>query len=258
MTPFSCYILTFNSEKYLAAILEPLKAVTDDIVIVDSGSRDQTEAIARKFGVRFLVRTFDDFRQQRNFGIQSCFHNWVFSLDSDEVPDATMIRVLQDLKSNDFRWQGKSAEAFQLKRFWYVLGQPVRAFLPVTSPDFPIRLFQKDKVWFKDESNIVHETPSGFSKMIRIEEGCMHHYSIDSVEQLYGKLNQYTRLAAMDMKRKGKSSTWARVFGRPLTTWFKWYVIKGGWKDGGVGWVLGRYAYDYAYQKYLRRKFDFQ
>ncbi len=251
----SCYLLTFNSEKYLAQILAALKPVADDLVVVDSGSTDQTGQIAAEFEARFIFRKFDNFKNQRNFAQDQCRHTWVFNLDSDEVPSPACIEAISELKAKGFGESTNGPEAYRIERHWYLLGRKVHCFYPIDSPDFPVRLFRKDVVSFKTTSNFVHETPSGFTRTEKIS-GAVNHYSCDSIHELYGKLNQYTTLAARDLQNRGKKASWVKLWLSPLGSWFKWYVKKGGFKDGYVGFILGRYAFDYSYQKYLKLKFD--
>lgn len=251
----SCYILTYNSEKYLAAVLAAVNRVADDLVIVDSGSTDRTAEIAERFGARFIYRKFDDFKNQRNFAQDQCLHKWVFNLDSDEVPSEACINAIAELKKVGFREEENGPEAYRIERHWYLLGRKVHCFYPVDSPDFPARLFRKDLVGFRDSSNLVHETISGFTRTEKIP-GAVNHYSCDSIAELYGKLNRYTSLAARDLQNRGKKASRAKIWFSPIGAWFKWYIKKGGWKDGFVGYVLGRYAAEYSYQKYLKLKYD--
>jgi glycosyltransferase involved in cell wall biosynthesis len=85
MTPLSIYVLTFNSEKYLSAILQAVAPLADDLLVVDSGSSDQTVAIATQCGARVLYRRLMIFASSvilpsNNAGMITCF------LDSDEIP----------------------------------------------------------------------------------------------------------------------------------------------------------------------------
>jgi glycosyltransferase involved in cell wall biosynthesis len=251
----SCYILTFNSEKYLGQVLTAVRPVVDDLVIVDSGSTDHTEAIANQHQARFIFRKFDNFKNQRNFAQEQCLHNWVFNLDSDEVPTAACMAAIATLKAEYFRENNNGPDAYRIERHWFLLGQEVHCFYPIDSPDFPVRLFRKDEVSFKDSSNLVHETPSGYKTTGKIP-GAVNHFSCDSIQELYAKLNQYTSLAARDLQNRGKKATWSKLWLSPLGSWFKWYIKKGGWKDGYIGFVLGRYAFEYSYQKYLKLKYD--
>ncbi|HSI91795.1 MAG TPA: glycosyltransferase family 2 protein [Adhaeribacter sp.] len=253
----STYILTFNSGKYLARVLAAVQPISDDLVIIDSGSTDQTAEIAAHYHARFIYRKFDNFKNQRNFAQEQCRHNWVFNLDSDEVPTAACIAAIADLKQAGFHQQSNGPEAFRIERHWFLLGRKVHCFYPIDSPDFPVRLFRKDVVSFKTSSNFVHETPSGFTRSEKIA-GPVHHYSCDSIQELYAKLNQYTSLAARDLQHRGKKATWSKLWLSPVGSWLKWYIKKGGFKDGYIGWILGRYAFEYSYQKYLKLKYDLE
>lgn len=251
----SCYLLTFNSEKYLPQILAALQPIADDLVLVDSGSTDSTSEIAVTYGARFIYRKFDNFKNQRNFAQDQCQHSWVFNLDSDEVPTSECIQAIAQLKAKNFGSETNGPDAYRIERHWYLLGRKVHCFYPIDSPDFPVRLFRKEMVSFKQSSNFVHETPSGYTSTAKIP-GAVNHFSCDSVHELYGKLNQYTSLAAKDLQNRGKKATWSKLWLSPIGSWFKWYLKKGGFKDGYVGYILGRYAYDYSFQKYLKLKYD--
>jgi hypothetical protein len=138
MTPLSIYVLTFNSEKYLSAILQAVAPLADDLLVVDSGSSDQTVAIATQCGARVLYRPFDDFRQQRDFAQQQCRHDHVFFLDSDEIPSPELVAHLQQLKQSGFQH-----DAYAIQRDWIVMGQQVHALYPVGCPDYPVRIIEK-------------------------------------------------------------------------------------------------------------------
>ncbi len=251
--PLSVYVLTHNSEQYLGQVLEAVQALADEIVIVDSGSQDGTRTIADRFGAVWLERVFVHFGAQRNFAQDHCTHNWVLALDSDEVMDTEMAAHLAEIKAANFAPDGRDIEAFKLRRRWYLFGREVHCILPVISPDYPIRLFQKDRVRYHEVGNLVHESPEGVTSDERISIGALHHYSGDSVDHLYGKLNHYSTLAAREMKRKGQTTSWFGVFSHAFGAWVKWYLRKDGWRDGSVGFLIGLYAYQYTFLKHLKR-----
>ena len=248
-TTLSCYILTYNSERYLADILSQIRSVVDDLIIVDSGSHDNTQTIAEQYGCRFLIREFDHFKAQREFALASCQSNWVLSLDSDEIPEQGLIETLRQLKANQFRLAGKRYEAFRIQRRWFVLGKEVRAFYPMACPDYPIRLLDKTQVGYGEHSRRVHETPHGYTH-IAVLPGWVNHYSCHSYGELQTKLKRYTKLAAEDLRQSGRRPRLAKLLLSPFGAWWKWYVFKQGWKDGRVGFLLGMYAYRYTYLKW--------
>ena len=94
----SALILTFNEERNIAACLGSLVGI-DDIVVIDSGSTDRTCALAEERGARVLTRPFDNFANQRNFGLNegSLRHEWVLHLDADEVATSEFLTALESL-----------------------------------------------------------------------------------------------------------------------------------------------------------------
>ncbi|MHB1264992.1 MAG: glycosyltransferase family 2 protein [Gemmatimonadaceae bacterium] len=158
----SCFILTRNCEQHLDAVLASLHGVADEIVVVDSGSTDATERIARRHGVRWLVRPFTNFPDQRRFAQEHCTGEWVMFVDGDEVLEPALGEQLRELKSAGFRMDGRAPDAFRLLRRWFVLGQEVHAFYPISAPDRPLSLYRRSSVGFRDTGRLVHETPEGF------------------------------------------------------------------------------------------------
>jgi len=250
----SCYVLTRNSERRLREVLSSVQAVADDIVVVDSGSTDGTLDIVREFGVRLAVREFDNFREQREYALSLCRHDWVLELDSDEVVSTELFGRLAALKLNGFALDGRTPDAFGIWREWYLLGKRVHCFYPSRCPDRPVRLFRRSVFGYRSASG-VHEALSGRGWVLPIAEPILH-YTCDSIDQMYAKINQYSTLAAIEMHRQGKTASWLSIFAYPWLVWFKFYVLNGGWRDGGLGLVHGRYVRDSVWQKLVKLKYD--
>lgn len=243
----SAFILTFNSEKYLAQILVQLKKACDEIIVLDSESTDATKAIAEKENVRFLSRSFDNFKNQRNYALQQCTHDLVIMIDSDEIPDDELMSAVNTLKRSD-----EILDAYRLKREWYVLGKKIHAAYPVVSPDYPVRLFDKRKSNF-DHSPVVHEEPSGY-ETIGVLNGTLKHFTFETKKEIAEKLERYTSLSAETLLRKKKNLSVLQQYLSATAAFLKWYFGKGGWRDGGVGLTLGKYAFDYTVLKYEKAR----
>lgn len=250
----SCYILTLNSARRLEQVLSSLQNIADDLLVVDSGSTDGTQDLAAGFGARVIYRRFDDFTTQRNFAVLQCRHNWILTIDSDEVVSPELLARLRLIKEAEASIRKSAPDAYAIRREWIVLRRKVHCFYPSRCPDFPIRLFRKDRAAYL-LGRKVHETIRGFHKALRIEEPLLH-YSCDSVEELYGKMNLYTTLASHDLWAKRGRPSLAEVLVMPWVVGFKWYVLLGGWRDGIVGAILARYVMDTVYQKYLKARCD--
>src|SRR5690554_1995000 len=85
MLKLSAVIITLNEEKNIGKCLHSLQTLTDDIVVVDSGSTDKTEEICKQYNVKFFVRDFDDYSSQKNYGNSFAKYDYILSIDADEV-----------------------------------------------------------------------------------------------------------------------------------------------------------------------------
>lgn len=249
MTPLSFYVLTYNSERYLEKILAAAKRVADDLLVVDSGSSDRTLAIAERHGARIVHRPFDNFRAQRLFANSQCRHRMVMFVDSDEIPSDALIDELNRLKQ-----QGFTCDVYGVRREWIVMGKGVHALMPVSCPDYPVRLYKRDVVTFT--AHTVHETVTGQRSDGRIEAPLIHH-TFETKAEIARKLELYSDLAALDLRGQRKSAAvlWLKKWLSPVGAFAKWYVRKGNIRDGRLGLTLALYAAAYTHRKY-RKAFE--
>lgn len=245
-------MLTLNRAAHLPQVLSSLEGIADDLLVVDSGSTDGTQDIAARFGARVIHRAFDDFTTQRTFAVSQCRHNWVLAIDSDEVVSPALSDRLRELKSSPEASMEGSPDAYAIKREWFVLGRRVHSFYPSHCPDFPVRLFRKDRATYL-VGRQVHETIRGFNKALRIDEPLLH-YSCNSIQEMYGKVGLYTTLAARDLVAKRGRPGFGEAILMPWIVCLKWYVLNGGWRDGRVGMILARYVWDTVHLKYAKAR----
>jgi glycosyltransferase involved in cell wall biosynthesis len=248
----SCYILTYNSEKYIEDVILAAKKVADEIIVVDSGSNDSTEAITIRHHARFYYNKMEDFVKQRNYAHKKCSHDWILCLDSDEIPDTKLLNAIKNLKEHNFR-ESENFDCYRLKREWYVLGKKVGSMYPAISPDYVIRLYKKSKASFHGSTK-VHESLGGFEKTGGINEGVLRHFTFETTDEIERKLHHYTSLAADDALQKNKKSSYPRAIAHAVCAFCKFYIIKGGFRDGKVGFLAGVYAFRYVFCKYSKLK----
>lgn len=244
MQQLSVYILTYNSPKYLAEILRRCRTVADELVVIDSGSSDNTLDIARQYNCKIFINPLINFREQRNYAHQCCTYPWVLAIDSDEIPSDELLATLLKLKQ-----QGFTFDAYKIRRNWNVLGKWVHGLIPVPSPDYPIRLLNKEIAVFDERSTRSHETVHGYRTLGTIEAPLLH-YTFETRPELERKLELYSRLRAEDVVEQGKSISVFKMFFSPLTAWLKWYIVRQNWKDGYTGVILANFAMRYTYRKY--------
>lgn len=245
----SAYILTCNSERYIEEILTQLSKFADEVVVLDSGSTDATlERAARFPSVSIYHRPFDNFKEQRNYAASLCRNDTVFYVDSDEIPDDTLVNALFAIKAEMTELGGCG---YAVSRQWYVMGRRVHSIYPVESPDHVIRLFDRRYISFDSHSTLVHETLGGQSET-RLLDGSLIHRTFHTRQEMKSKLEQYTTLAAQDLiQRKGKVRR-IKVLSNPIAAFVKWYFFKRGFLDGQVGLMTGCYAYRYTWLKYRK------
>ncbi len=248
MHKVSAYVLTFNSEKYLHQVLSALCAMADDVLVLDSGSTDHTHDIVRQFpGVRLEVHPFTSFREQRIKAEQLCSYDMVLFLDSDEVPDEAFVDSFLQIKQEGFE-----KDAYNITRRWNVLGRQVHCVYPVLSPDDPVRVYNKTIASFQDSPHL-HEAPRGFRTLGRVG-GEVLHITFETPGELARKVEFYSDIAALDIVSQRKPAGFIPALVFPLLTWVKWYLVKGGYQDGRVGWVLSVFAFRIVRKKYLKAR----
>ena len=237
-------ILTKNEEKNIVDVIENAKKVSDKVLIVDSGSTDKTVELAEANGAKVVYRAWDnDFAAQRNFALEHVETEWVLYLDADErINDelAEAIKnVAKDSKKAMYRFIRRNS-AFGKDFKYGVLG-----------PDSVVRMFPKDKVHWEDK---VHERPVGDLPVITLQ-GFFKHYTYTDFDQYISKMNAYSTIGAQNNKAKNKKVGIIKDFVlRPFFAFFKMYVLKKGFLEGWLGFVLCLNYANYTLNKYVKLK----
>lgn len=242
MSNISACLLTFNSMRTLERCLLPILEISDDIVVVDSGSTDGTLEYLSNHGLTPIYRKYDTHARQMNHAIGLCRCDWVICIDSDEFLDELTVFNINNLKSKLI----DASVAYRISRYWQILGKQVHAIYPVSSPDYPVRLFNKHSVLFNDQP--VDDKPEGFMTT-EVIDGQVVHDTFYSLHEVFAKLNSYTtRLISY----KTVSPSLLKALISPLFAFLKWYFIKQAYRDGVYGLVSAIYAALYTFMKYFK------
>ena len=237
-------ILTKNEEKNIVDVIKNARKVSDKVLIVDSGSTDKTVELAEAYGAKVVYRAWDnDFAAQRNFALEHVQTELVLYLDADErINDelAEAIKnVAKDSKQAMYRFIRRNS-AFGKDFKYGVLG-----------PDSVVRMFPKDKVHWEDK---VHERPVGDLPVITLQ-GFLKHYTYKDFDQYISKMNAYSTIGAQNYKDKNKKVGVIKDFVfRPFFAFFKMYVLKKGFLEGWIGFVLCLNYANYTLNKYAKLK----
>lgn len=242
----SVAIITRNEEFNLDRTLGSV-SWADEIVIVDSGSGDGTENVARKFHARFFSEAWKGFAGQKNSAIEKCSSEWILSLDADEALSDTLAREIWDLLHDR-----PSFDAYLMPRRNLFLGRWIRhgGFYP----DSKLRLFRKGSAEFEDRP--VHETVHFCGKLGRLR-GDLVHYAYPTLTTYIEHMERYSTLgaglaAASGKTGKGLSSFAAHILINPLATFVYNYVLRLGFLDGREGLLLHLYHSVYISWKYAK------
>ena len=237
-------ILTKNEEKNIVDVIENAKKVSDKVLIVDSGSTDKTVELAEENGARVVYRAWDnDFAAQRNFALQYVKTEWVLYLDADE-------RINDELAKDINKELNNPRKAlFKLVRRNSAFGRDFK--YGVLGPDSVVRMFPKDLVEWQGK---VHESPIGDLPIITLK-GFLKHYTYTDFDQYISKMNAYSTIGAQNNKAKNKKVGVIKDFVfRPFFAFFKMYVLKKGFLEGWLGFVLCLNYANYTLQKYVKLK----
>ncbi|MEA1889575.1 MAG: glycosyltransferase family 2 protein [Pseudomonadota bacterium] len=224
-TTLSAVIITHNAAGQLEDCLNSLSFVSE-IIILDSGSDDETRNIARQHNAKFFHQDWLGYGPQKQKAIELAAHNWVLCLDADERISGELAMSIQSaLKSPQY-------QAYQFPRCNRFLGRWLRH--GEGYPDISLRLFNRQHAGWSDDE--VHEyvkadVPTGMLK------GDLLHDSAVTLDSYLEKQNRYTSLQAEKMYRAGKTAGATRLLLNPLFRFFKFYLLRLGFLDGVPGLV---------------------
>lgn len=237
----SALIICRNEEKNISRCLTAVMAVADEVIVLDSGSKDQTLAIARSFGVRVVETSWRGYAGNKNYGHSLATHPYILSIDADEEISPILQQSILSVKS-------KLKGAYAMARRTRYCGQWIR--YAGWYPDMKVRLFPRETRW---EGDFVHEKPvlpAGTS--VERLDGDLLHYSIDSLEDHLDVVRRYAQLKAEAYHAAGKRYRWYKALLNPVFVFFKMYVLKAGFLEGKLGFQLCRLS---AYSAYLRQHY---
>lgn len=241
MGTLTAIILTKNEERHIRGAVENAAKWADQILVVDSGSTDQTVELAKELGADVVSHPLEgDFAAQRNFAMGSAKGDWVFYLDADERLTPSAAAKVRAVKI------GPADHQYSLKRENIAFGHHYHrgAF----GPDRVTRLFPKGAVSWVGK---VHERPECALPCTDLAETIEHH-TYDSYAQWWEKAGHYTTIWADEAWEQGRTATPAKAALHALAGMFKVYILQGGISEGSMGFVATLQHGIYTAMKYMK------
>jgi len=242
MIKISGVVITFNEEQNIARCIDSLQAVSDEVIVVDSFSKDRTRAICIAKGVRFIEHPFRSHIDQKNFVVSQASYPYILSLDADEYLSEELIESIREVKAS---WP---AEAFRMNRLssygnrWIKHG--------AWYPDRKIRLWNKAVgIWGGGNPHDKVVLRRGV-KVLQLRGDIMHRAYKDAREALE-KIQRYSDIFTSENAGR-KSSSLVKIAGHSGFAFLKSYLVKRGFLDGYEGLMVAIAEANHAFYKYAK------
>ena len=239
----SAIVITRNEAHNLGDCLASLQGWIDEIVVVDSHSTDDTLAIARRYGAKVSQpEGWPGFGPQKNRALDLATSDWVLSIDADErVTPALAIEIRGILAS------GADAAAYEIPRLSWYCGKFIHH--AGWRPDHVLRLFPRLHAQFSQD--LVHERVVTTLPCMQLQNDLLH-YSYRDFSQVLAKVDAYSTASAKQALARGKRATVGSAVGHGAWAFFRTYVLRAGFLDGGHGLALAISNAETSYYKYLK------
>ncbi len=242
MSSLTVITITRDEERNIADCLESVRWA-DQIVVVDSGSKDRTVELARRHTSDVYGIVWEGYGHARNFALDHAAGPWILWLDADERVTPELAEEIQELVKRD----EKECSGYLVARRAYFLGKWIKHC--GWYPSRVVRLFRKGRGRFSETR--VHERLE-LQGNVGILRHDLLHFTDPDLRQYLTKLNKYTTLAAQDMAANGKAFGLWDLLVRPPFLFVKMYFLRLGFLDGIHGFVLSVLSSAYVFSKYAK------
>lgn len=237
----SAVIITKNEADNIAGALETV-AWIDDIVVVDSGSTDDTVTIAQRYTDRVTAHEWDGYGAQKNHAVGLAAHDWVLSLDADErVSTELAVEIQQVMRA------GPTVQGYRIPRTTQYLGRWIRS--TDWYPDYQLRLYDRRvSSW---NTRYVHESVAVEGRVWRLHSE-IHHHAYRSLSHHLATIDRYTTFAAKQMLVEKQRAGWFDLIWHPPLVFLRNYFLKLGFRDGIPGLIISLMNSYYVFLKFAK------
>lgn len=242
MANISVIIITKNEAHNIRSCLESIRWA-DEIIVVDSGSSDDTVNICKTLGAQVHVTSdWPGFGIQKNRALSYATCEWVFSIDADERVTAELHSEIDSAVNNPNGHSG-----FRIPRLSSFCGRYMRH--SGWYPDFVTRLFRRGTARFSED--LVHESLIVDGSVGKLHQSLLHETFRD-LDELLEKINQYSTAGALTLSKKNKTATLKKAVARAVWAFIRTYILRAGFLDGREGFMLAVSTAESTYYRYAK------
>lgn len=237
----SAIIITKDEEHSIRECLQSISWV-DEIIVVDSESKDQTLKICKEFRAKIFTKSWQGFGPQKNEAIKHAKYKWILSIDADEIITPELKKeIIAITKSNN------PSEAYSICRRSFYCGRLIK--FSGWQSDFVVRFFQKKFCKFSDD--LVHEKVLVNGTTLKTKSYMIHN-AFENFEEVIKKINVYSSLSASMFYKKNRKSSLKKAIFHAFWSFIKTYIIKLGFLDGKYGFMLSISNAEGTYYRYIK------
>jgi len=236
----SVIIITKNEAANIRACLDSV-AWADEIIVVDSGSTDDTVAICREFTPHVYIHDWPGFGAQKNRALNYASKDWVLSLDADE-------RISPELRAEiQSAMRAGREDAYEIPRLSSFCGRYIHH--SGWRPDYVTRLFKRGMGRFSDD--LVHERVIVSGSTGKLRQSMLHE-SFRNTEELLAKINHYSTAGALMLHKKNRTASLKKAVAHALWAFLRTYILRAGFLDGREGFMLAVSTAEGTYYRYVK------
>ncbi|MEM7456479.1 MAG: glycosyltransferase family 2 protein [Planctomycetota bacterium] len=238
--PLTVIVPCKNERLNIRPCIESFYDIADEVLIADSGSVDNTLAIAAEFDkVRIIQREYITSGNFKNWAIPQAQNEWVLIVDADErITPELSEEITLELS------RGPMKDGYWIYRDNHFMGHPLK--WGDARNDRVLRLFHRDRGRYEGPSD--HGEVRVSTGKVGVLRNRMQHFSFWDYDQMFGKMHRYTTLQAQQWREGGTKASYYKMFVRPMWRFFREFILQGGILDGKPGlqaaWISAFYSFN--------------
>jgi glycosyltransferase involved in cell wall biosynthesis len=243
MTALTVIIPCRDEQRNIAACIESVQGLADEIIVADNGSTDGTLAIARRLGCRIIEREFIGYANFKNWAIPQAEHEWVLILDADERMTPELADEIRRVLASD-----PACDAYRMRRSDVFFGRSMRC--SGNADHYITRLLRRDVCRYLERR--VHEEIDTRGLRVVYLHGRLNHFAATDFTTWAAKQLRYGVLGGEEQFALGKKHGFCHLLVHAPLRFLQLYLLRGGFRDGYAGLIVCMMAAFYTFVKDAR------